>query len=129
MRATWFLGERPPRRGRRSRRRRARRAQARSPGPDRHDARWLPLRGVVPVLRPLPLLPWFSLLGALDGFVHDAAAVRHFGGVVRRADLVVKQLALHVADEAGELGRVRQQATLGVELPDALGERAKQAFP
>ena len=60
------------------------------------------------------------------GVFHDAAAVRHLGGIVGAADLVVEQLAPRITHQAEELGRPPQQLPGLIQLLDPPGQHPEE---
>src|SRR5687767_201785 len=62
------------------------------------------------------------------GVGDDASVLRDLGGVVCNADFVVKQLAADVARKLHQFTGLLEQATLPVELLNALGKRSQQCF-
>jgi hypothetical protein len=58
-------------------------------------------------------------------FHYEVRATYDTPEVAESRRIVVKQLASRLAQQLGQLARVRQEAALFIELPDALGERAE----
>src|SRR5207302_1321706 len=79
--------------------------------------------------------PWFVVLVLVESraclarlplrFVHDAAALGHFGRIVGQPDFIVKQLAARVPQQLLQLRDPRQQLPGLVKRAYALGEGAQ----
>src|SRR5690348_14665065 len=87
-----------------------------------------PLTLLVVVRRPFGQFPFCLIDIGLLRFGHDAPTLRDLGSIVRRSHLVMKELALHIANQAHQLARLGKQPALRIELLNSLGEGAKESL-